>query len=175
MPDVALLISLGSLLVSALAFLVTSVSAYQVSHRAKVVNALEILTADHIAEARFTVGHAARHSDLTAEQKTAFVAAAFRLMWAVQRSAFAARTIRKTALAPQEALWLYRHIDSITADLATAILLHGHEGDWQPTLDYTNDVLKELPKRIKSEWSQLVKKKAFTILEAPKAQIPVVQ
>lgn len=142
-------------------------SSYQATERAKVLSSLDLMTSDAIADARSIVGAAARLPSLDAEETKKFVDAAFRLMWAVQRSTFAAKTIRKTALAPDEAKWLYRHVDSITKDLANAIMKHGHGVAWEPTLKHTNEVLEILPKKVKNEWSRAVGHKNFTLLSNP--------
>jgi hypothetical protein len=131
------------------------------------MSSLELLTSDAIAGARSTVGSAARAQQLNDSEKREFTAAAFRLMWAIQRSTFAAKTIRNTALAHEEAVWLYRHVDSITDDLNTAIKTHGSEIAWNPTLKHTNEVLTSLPEKVKNEWNKQVEAKSFKLLELP--------
>lgn len=160
-------IAFSALVVSAVSLLWSGSTAYQTNQRAKVTSSLEMLTSDSIAGARSIVGVAARLEQLDETKKQEFTEAAFRLMWAIQGSIFAARTIRKTALAPQEAVWLYRHIELITSDLNVAIRKHGSGIDWDPTLTHTNEVLNALPKKVRNEWSKLVAKKEFKLLELP--------
>jgi hypothetical protein len=166
-------VAFSALGVSCLSFVWTGTTAYQTSERAKVTSSLELLTSDSIAGARSIVGAAARAQQLNEIEKQKFTEAAFRLMWAIQRSVFAARTIRRTALAPQEALWLYRHVESITGDLNAAIRAHGSGIDWNPTVNHTNEALEALPDKVRNEWSKLVVTKSFHKLELPRSTAPI--
>lgn len=168
-------IAFSALVVAGVSFLWSWSTAYQTNQRAKVTSSLELLTSDSIAGARSTIGSVARLEQLDEIKKQEFTEAAFRLMWAIQGSAFAAKTIRKTALAPQEAVWLYRHIDLITSDLNEAIRKHGSGIDWDPTLTHTNEVLTALPKKVRDEWSKLVAKKNFKLLELPQPTVSAAQ
>lgn len=160
-------IALSALALSGLSFLWSWSTAYHTSQRATVISSLELLTADSVIGARSIVGMAARLEELDEIKKQEFIEAAFRLMWAIQGSVFAARTIRRTALAPQEAVWLYRHIEIITSDLNLAIRKHGNGINWDPALTHTNEVLNALPNKVKNEWSKLIAKKNFRLLELP--------
>ncbi|MHA7298818.1 hypothetical protein [Pseudarthrobacter sp. MDT3-1] len=161
------LIALGALVVSGLAFGQSWITAYQTGKRSAVTRALEILTSEQIAEARTVIGQAARKSSISAGEKEKFVASAFRVMWALQSTDFAIYSIRKTALAPQEAVWLYRHLENITRDLHDAIRAHGTEASWEPTLTNTNAVLVALPEKVKNQWGKEIARKNVTLLPQP--------
>lgn len=166
---VAIIISVGAALIS----LSTAVSAFWGRQRKFVLELWSALVSGEVGRARSLVARAALAEELDEEEQRDFIEAAFRLLWELQRVAVAVQTIRKTAIAPTEAKWLYRQIESVLPDLQTAILRHGADVDWEPTLTHTNDVLNSLPLKVKDSWGRTVSYKNFDEIEGPKSPKPI--
>ncbi|MEF9874531.1 MULTISPECIES: hypothetical protein [Micrococcaceae] len=138
--------------------------------RSKVNEAVDALTTESIARCRLVIGAISRtdsQTTLNSEDHNEFVEAAFRLMWAIQRTAFATNTIKNSAIAPVEAQRLYHHLSVITPELSEAIKNHGHEVNWGGELQETNKVIRELPEHVLDGWSRKISKKNFKVLEKP--------
>lgn len=177
--EIALIISGISAFISVGTFGFNQMNTYRSRERVKVMAALDALTSESIAKARVNIGSVARNKETLSEaEKDAFAVDAYQLMLVIQRSAFAAKTIKKTALAVDEAIWLYLHLGLITTDLSEAIKKHGHGIELTKMLDATNKVIESLPKSIRNSWSwrvgrsemvTLVKPEQIEATEEPKA------
>lgn len=153
--------------VSALISFASAVSIHWERKRNLVAEPWSALVSTDVARARRTVARAAHTQTLSCEEQREFIDAAFRLLWELQRVDIAISTIKNTALGSTEAKWLYRQIESIHPDLQDAITKHGSEVNWEPSLQYTNEVLASLPGRVKDSWERTLIKQQFESIEAP--------
>lgn len=144
-------------LVSAFAAIISSyvaasarLSACRADMHHKVSAALEALVAPDIVKARNCIGAAARSEQMDTVARESFIDAAFRIMWAIQRTDFAIKAISRTRLAASEEKWLLRQLNIIIKDLNLALSKHGANIDWNPTIDHTNEVLGALSRKIET-------------------------
>lgn len=136
--------------------------------RQLVHNALVSLTNADTARARHVVGKCARRNvQLSIEERENFISSAFQLLWAIGEVSVVRETLEKTRLGVVEAKLLYNHMGVIVDDLNRAILNHGEGVDWNPTVNFTNEVIESLPVEIKSPWDAVIAKKCFTSICIP--------
>ena len=160
------IITLGALVTGLVSTTVAVTSLYlgrQERKRQLVADVWSALISTDAMQARRVIGHAARAQLLSSEQKSDFIDAAFRLLWELQRIDMAISVLRGKSQDKVEAIWLLRQVDVIYPDLKDAIAKHGAGVDWQPTLNYTNEVLANISNKVKDH----EKERSFVAFKEP--------
>lgn len=127
-----------------------------------------LLTSTDLAKARDLVGQAARIkparfvgptgeqevNDWNEERISMFRPAIFQVMWALEAAQIIQkRHLRGSAVASEEGVPVYRHIERMVLDLSDALDNWGEFFEWHDTGKSVNDTLHNLP-TLRSSWER---------------------